>query len=104
MPPAGRDDRIGASAPPVAEAAQARSLEERLGAHWTVWIGGIALALGAVLLVRYSIERGFFGPGVRVALGMVLAVALVAAREFLRRRDTHGESPAAAAPPLAAPY
>ena len=31
----------------------------------------LALALGGVLLVRYSIEQGVFGPEVRVALGAV---------------------------------
>src|SRR5271169_184197 len=40
-----------------------RSFEEKLGAHWSVWIGGVALALGVVLLVRFSIEHDFFGPG-----------------------------------------
>jgi uncharacterized membrane protein len=64
-----------------------RSLEEAIGTRWTVWVGGLALALGAILLVRYSIERGFFGPGVRVTLGFVLAAALIGAGEFLRRRD-----------------
>jgi uncharacterized membrane protein len=63
------------------------SLEERIGTRWTVWVGGLALALGAILLVRYSIERGFFGPGVRVTLGFVLAAALIGAGEFLRRHD-----------------
>ena len=72
---------------PSAPASKPRTLEERLGAHWTVWIGGLALALGAVLLVRYSIERGFFGPGVRIALGALLAGALTTAGEFLRRKD-----------------
>src|SRR5262249_20064342 len=48
---------------------------------------GLALALGALLLVRYSIERGFFGPAVRIALGFLLAAVLVGAGEFLRRRD-----------------
>ena len=61
--------------------------EERLGTRWAVWVGGLALALGALLLVRYSIEQGFFGPAARVALGMALAGALIAAGEWLRRSD-----------------
>lgn len=64
-----------------------RSLEEALGTRWTVWVGGVALALGAVLLVRYSIEQGVFGPGVRVSFGALLALALAASGEWLRRRD-----------------
>ncbi len=62
------------------------SLEERFGTRWTVWAGGLALAFGAALLVRYSAERGLFGPGVRVAGAVLLALGLLAAGEFLRRR------------------
>ena len=63
------------------------SLEETLGARWTVWVGGVATALGALLLVRYSIAQGYFGPGVRVTLGLVLAAALLGAGEKLRRDE-----------------
>ena len=73
-------------APPAATA-PATTLEERLGTRWAVWIGGLALALGGVLLVRYSIEQGIFGPGVRVALGALFALALVAAGEWFRRSE-----------------
>ena len=62
--------------------------EERLGTRWAVWVGGIALALGALLLVRYSIEQGYFGPGARVLMGAALAAALIAAGEWLRRGET----------------
>ncbi len=73
---------------PSPQIARARpSLEEALGTRWTVWVGGAALALGAVLLVRYSIEQGYLGPGVRVILGFVVSAALVGAGEVLRRRD-----------------
>ena len=71
-----------------------RTLEEALGTRWAVWVGGFALALGAILLVRYSIEQGFFGPGFRTALGLALACALVGAGEFLRRKERDGETPA----------
>ena len=73
-------------APPVS-ATPGTTLEERLGTRWAVWVGGLALALGGVLLVRYSIEQGIFGPGVRVALGALFALALVAAGEWFRRSE-----------------
>jgi uncharacterized membrane protein len=73
--------------PPGPAAAPAASLEERLGTRWTVWLGGLALALGGVLLVRYSIEAGLFGPGVRVALGAAFALLLIAAGEWFRRSE-----------------
>lgn len=72
--------------PPGPTQPRTRSFEELLGTRWAVAVGGIALALGALLLVRFSIEQGWFGPAARIILGLVLAVALVAAGETLRRR------------------
>ena len=60
----------------------ARSFEERFGASWVVWIAGLALALGGIFMVQYSIEAGLIGPGVRVFLGGLLATALIAARRM----------------------
>jgi uncharacterized membrane protein len=73
--------------PQAAPAAPAMSLEERLGSQWAVWVGGIALALGGIFLVRYSIEQGLVGPAVRVTLGALLALALIAAGEWARRSE-----------------
>jgi uncharacterized membrane protein len=75
-----------ASEPPSPPPPRA-SLEERLGARWTVWVGGVATGLGALLLVRYAAEQGYFGPGARVALGLLLAVVLLALGEWLRRAE-----------------
>ena len=61
--------------------------DERLGSRWAVWVGGLALALGGLFLVRYSIEQGLLGPGARVAFGAAFAIALLAAGEWLRRRN-----------------
>ncbi len=72
---------------PQAPRAARPGLEERLGTRWAVWVGGVALALGGLLLVRYSIEQGYFGPGARIALAGLFSVALVAAGEWLRRRE-----------------
>jgi uncharacterized membrane protein len=71
----------------AARPAPATTLEERLGTRWAVWLGGGALALGGVLLVRLSIEQGWFGPGVRVVLGALLSLALVALGEWFRRSE-----------------
>ena len=72
---------------PARPAAPAMSLEERLGTQWAVWVGGLALALGGIFLVQYSIEQGLLGPGVRVTLGALLAAALIGAGEWARRSD-----------------
>jgi uncharacterized membrane protein len=61
--------------------------EERVGTRWVVWVGGLTLALGGFFLVRYSIEQGLLGPGVRVLLGGLFAFALLAAGEWTRRKE-----------------
>jgi uncharacterized membrane protein len=61
--------------------------EERIGTRWVVWIGGLTLALGGFFLVRYSIEAGLLGPGVRTILGGLFALALLASGEWLRRTE-----------------
>ncbi|MEN0000032.1 MAG: DUF2339 domain-containing protein [Pseudomonadota bacterium] len=63
------------------------NLESRLGARWTVILGGIAIALGILFLVRYTIEAGLLGPAARIALGTLFSLALLGAGEVLRRRD-----------------
>ncbi len=73
--------------PPEEPAAPGKSFEERFGASWVVWIGGLALALGGIFMVQYSIEAGLIGPGVRIFLGGLLATGLVAAGEWTRRRE-----------------
>jgi uncharacterized membrane protein len=62
--------------------------EERLGTRWVVWIGGLTLALGGFFLVRYSIEAGLVGPRVRIVLGGLFALALLAAGEWTRRKES----------------
>ena len=62
--------------------------EEQLGTQWVVWIGGLALALGGFFLVRYSIEAGLIGPRVRIMFGGIFALALLAAGEWTRRKES----------------
>ena len=73
--------------PPEGPSAPGPSFEERFGTQWAVWAGGIAVAIGGLLLLRYSIEQGWFGPGMRVFLGALLALGLIAAGELTRRRE-----------------
>ena len=64
-----------------------RNFELELGAKWTVWVGGLALLLGAVFLLRYSIEAGFFTPAMRVGMAAILGLLLLGAGEWIRRGD-----------------
>jgi uncharacterized membrane protein len=72
---------------PPADKQPAQSFEEKFGTRWTVWIGGVALALGGIFLVKYSIEAGLIGPGMRLFFGGLLAAALVAGGEWTRRNE-----------------
>src|SRR4051812_34451219 len=74
--------------PPPPLPAPAPGFEERLGTRWVVWIGGLTLALGGFFMVRYSIEAGLIGPGVRVMLGGAFALALLFAGEWTRRKES----------------
>jgi len=71
-----------------------QSVEELVMRRWAVWLGGIALALGAVFLVKYSIEQGWLGPTARVSAGVLLGLALWALGEWARQRDERLPLPA----------
>jgi uncharacterized membrane protein len=86
-PPPHPPEAPAAPAAPAARAKAARpSLEQWLSSRGLIWLGGGTAALAAVFLVKYSIERGWIGPAVRVSLGFILGLALVAGGEWLRRR------------------
>jgi uncharacterized membrane protein len=73
---------------PAAASQPAPGFEERIGTRWVVWVGGLTLALGGFFMVRYSIDAGLLGPGVRTLLGGLFALALLAAGEWTRRKES----------------
>jgi uncharacterized membrane protein len=73
---------------PTAAPETGPGFEERIGTRWVVWVGGLTLALGGFFLVRYSIEAGLLGPGVRTLLGGAFALALLVAGEWTRRKES----------------
>ncbi|MEO1199367.1 MAG: DUF2339 domain-containing protein [Pseudomonadota bacterium] len=88
--PSARVSAGGASPPPPAAAPTTRDtadFEARLGSRWTVIVGGLALALGGIFLVRYSIEAGLLGPAARIVLGALFSLALLGTGEWLRRKS-----------------
>lgn len=80
--------------PPPAPTRPARAgLESLIGARLPVWIGAIALVAAGFFLVRYSIEIGLLGPGVRTILAALFAALLVAGSEAARRLPATRDDP-----------
>ncbi len=71
--------------PAASEPPSGPSLEERFGARLPVWIGAIALVLAGAFLVKYTVDQGWLGPAVRLALAVLFGVALLATGELFRR-------------------
>lgn len=83
----GQQDAAWPEAPAEARPESLGGLFERyVGGRLLVWVGGIALAVAGVLLVRYSIEIGLITPPVRMGLAALFGLLLVGAGEFARSR------------------
>lgn len=96
LPPAVAGEATAARAADEASAteeSQPRDLESLIGGRWSVLLGGVAVSLGALFLVRYSIDAGLLGPAARIAGGVLLAAALLVAGEWLRRKDDREDLP-----------
>ena len=50
------------------------------------WIAAVALVLAAVFFLRYSMDRGWLGPPVRMAIGLVVGAGLLAVCELRAAR------------------
>ena len=61
-------------------------LEQQLGARFPVWIGGIAMALSGLFLIKYSIENNLISPSIRIILGAILGLAMLYASKWIRSK------------------
>lgn len=62
-----------------APARTSRDWEKLIAANWMVWIGGLTIALGGLLLVRFVWEAGLLNDAMRVGLGALFGGGLIAA-------------------------
>ncbi|MFN7941166.1 MAG: DUF2339 domain-containing protein [Thermoanaerobaculia bacterium] len=60
--------------------------EALVGVRLFSWIAGIALVLAALFFLRYSVERGWLGPPIRMALGVATGLALLVVCELRAAR------------------
>ncbi|QPC87276.1 DUF2339 domain-containing protein [Mesorhizobium sp. NBSH29] len=84
-PPAAELGPWGTSEPSM-ETNKKPDIETALGTRWAVWVGGLALALGGIFMVRYSIEAGIFGPRARLVMAVLFGLLLAGAGEVARRK------------------
>lgn len=56
-------------------------------ANWVIWIAALSLAMGGSFIVQYGLEQGLLGPTARVAVALIFGAALIAAAQYMRRKD-----------------
>ncbi len=64
------------------------NFEEQFGARLPVWIGGVALALAGIFMVKYSIDSGLLSPMIRVIMGFIFGTGLLYGADQIRKRPT----------------
>jgi len=60
--------------------------ERWVGGRLMIWVGGIALAVAGVLLVRYSIQIGLIPPPVQMGIAALFGLLLLGLGEYARSR------------------
>ncbi|MGI9086961.1 MAG: DUF2339 domain-containing protein [Chthoniobacterales bacterium] len=78
---------IPAAPKPPRPARAAIDWEAFMGVKLFAWLGGFVLFLGVVFLVKYSFENNLITPAMRVFIGAIIGLGLVAAGWFTARRN-----------------
>lgn len=89
--PVRRDEWVGAQAQGEPQPGPAREtlgglFERYVGGRLMIWVGGIALAVAGVLLVRYSIQIGLVTPAVQMGMAALFGFLLLGLGELARSR------------------
>lgn len=63
------------------------SLEQKIGARWLVWLGGVSLVIGGAFFVRYAMVQGWLTPVVRLILAALAGGALMGVGDRLGRQS-----------------
>jgi uncharacterized membrane protein len=61
-------------------------MEQALASRWFVWIGGVAIAVGGLLFVKYAYDQSLIAPAMQIVLGLIAGAVLVLAGEWVRRK------------------
>ena len=88
-PPAGVKPPPQPAPAPARKTAPAINWEKFLGIKGFAYAAGLAGFLGVVLFVKYSFERNWITPELRVALGFLAGIALLIGGTWLHRRKQY---------------
>ena len=91
------DTVVPVPAPTPAPARQAsrpaaEQLERDLASRWMVWVGGLALALGGIFLVKFGVEHSVLGPTGLASAPAPLAEAVRAVHSAFGLDSDSGEA------------
>lgn len=66
--------------------AKPMNFEQFMGVKMFAWVGGLALFLGIVFFVKYAFERDLIPASVRIAMGFVTGMGLLAGGLYVQKR------------------
>ncbi|MFO1477482.1 MAG: DUF2339 domain-containing protein [Verrucomicrobiota bacterium] len=90
-PPRPASPPPAAAVPPVLPrpAAPAINWEQFLGVKMFAWVGGLALFLGVAFFVKYSFDRNWITPELRVIAGFLIGLGLLVGGVILNRKPQY---------------
>ena len=62
-------------------------LEKKIGQYWLNRIGIVAMLVGVSSFLKYAFDNNWVGPGGRIAIGLLVGIALVVWSEQFRKRN-----------------
>ncbi len=62
-------------------------LEALITQRWGIWLGAAALLFAGVFLIRYAVDQGLLGPGMRCTLAALLGFGLIGGARWARSRS-----------------
>jgi len=71
----------------VAVKTSPRNVEQALASRWFVWIGGVAIALGGLLFVKYAFDHRLISPTLQIVTALIVAGGFVGLSDRLRLKS-----------------